>query len=173
MKQEVHTYLFLLDEGNIYRYQVKKKGVSLLKYKNDEKSRPFSGDFWEDWMCDAGFADGDKVDFAFLSDDNAFKFTGYKKFSFAEPTEYFNTGKIEQFMEDKLEYNNLSFEFNGREKEILKCKLGYKGPKKFYLSIPYPSDETLKYHKPSSEDEFNLGIFIQERAERMDKNCKT
>jgi len=169
----VHTYLFLLDDGNISRYQVNEKtGVySLLKYNNDEKSQPFSDHFWDDWIYDTSYIEGDEADFAFLSDDAGFKFTGHKKFLNLNSTKYFTTGKIRQFMKDNLEYYDLSFVFNGREIKIDNFKPEYKGPKKFYLSIPYPSnDETVNYPEPSNND-FSLGDYFKKVAQGWDENC--
>jgi hypothetical protein len=167
----VHAYLFFFFFLNIYRYQVKEFGYFLLTYKINEKSKHFSGNFWMEWEEYAGYLEGDKVDFAFLSDDIAFKFPGLEIYSFVNPTKYFNIGKIIKFMEEKLDYNDLSFEFNGREEKIIKCKLGYKGPKKFYLSIPYPFSETAEYQKPSNGDSV-LGDFFIKKAHEYENNYK-
>jgi hypothetical protein len=167
----VHTYLFLLDDGNIYRYQVKGEGYSLLTYKNNEKSQPFSDDFWKDWKEYASYIKDDKVDFAFLSDNSAFKFPDLEDFSFVNPTEYFNIGKITKFMEEELNYNDLSFIFNEREKKIIKeAKLGYKGPKKFYLTIPCPN-EAAEYQKPSGGD-IVLGDLFKKKVAEYESNYK-
>jgi hypothetical protein len=141
-----------------------------LKYNNDEHSKPFFDNFWPEWEVSAHYAKGDQVDFAFLSDDISFKFTGFERFSFVNPTEYFSIGKVKKFMEEKLNYNDLSFEYEEKEEKIPKCnKLVYKGPKKFYLNIPYPANKIIK--KPS-ERVYDLEDFFNEKVERYKNNYK-
>jgi hypothetical protein len=174
-QNRVHTYLFLVDERNIYRYEVRKNEIKktvdyiILKYKDNEKSQPFTDNFWAEWKENAGYIEGDKVDFAFLSDDMNFQFPSLEMFSFTNPTDYFNIEKIKQYMEEKIEYNDLSFVFNEREEKIIKCKLGYKGPKKFYLSIPYPSENIIE---KSSNGEYSLGTHIKKKAQEYENNYK-
>jgi len=187
MSKRTHAYIFLLDGGNIFRYQVDADKYEIVPYKNNEKFRPFSNTnvfwnvFWTEWKKYAGYSykKGDKVDFAFLSDDKDFKFQGYrKKFSLVDSTTL--TDKISRFMEKELDYNDLSFEFDGMEEPINKNESGCKkGPKKFYLSIACQSKDEAPEQLCQSEDETlppkqpSVGWILKKWAEsRKKKNRK-
>ena len=100
MKQ-TKVCLFLVDKGNIFRYKGSKgrdgeRGLTLLKYSNDESSRTYDENFWEYWKTDASYAKGDLVDFAFLFDDEtSLKPELPPEFSPVNPTEFFDRPLIE------------------------------------------------------------------------------
>ena len=164
-----HTYLFLVDKGNVFYYKGTGAGdFQSQRYSNDEKSRKFTDNFWSEWEKNAGYENDDKIDFAFLTDDENFEPKIPEAYLQIKPTEFFDQRIIMKFME-KLEYNDLSLVFNGKEEKILKKpELGYDGPKRFFLIIQYPDKITCK--KQISSDAYPLGAFFQDKTKAWGEN---
>jgi len=156
-----HTYLFLFANGMISCYQGIRESTSsffqLQRYSNDEISKRFTDaeNFWREWESNVGYLKNDNIDFAFLSDDENFDIGVPSEYSYLNPTDFFNKSIIKQFMKN-LEYNDLSFIYEGGEEKIVKKKeMGYNGPKKFFLNIRFPSEKIII--KQQSADEYTLG----------------
>ena len=131
----------------------------------------FSDDFWKEWETNADYIEGDNVDFAFLFDDDKYNLNIPKKYSPIKPSKFFKQKIITEFMQKYLEYNDLSFMYNGKEEKIIKERVyGYEGPKKFFLNIPYPADDNSKPKQTS--DKYTIGDFFKEEKDEWDENIK-
>jgi hypothetical protein len=134
----------------------------LLLYENDEKSRVFSDRFWEEWKRDAGYADGDSLDYAFISDETDFKLDVPPDYPVCAPTCFFNYAGVRAFMEKNLHYDNLSLSYLGKTDRI-KNVVSNNG-KCFFLTIPEPSEKNTKSHS-SFKDDSPLGAYFDDKKQ--------
>lgn len=174
---QTHPYLFLQDEGFVYRYKFRRNTeeesiYELFLYSNNERCKEYTDDFWNEWKDAVGFLDGDKVDFAFLSDNDQFRFVIPPDFSLCNPSQFFSHKRIRAFIEKNFNCK-ITLIYKGRKDTINSNDEKFSGQKVFYLDIPFPSGNFLNTSIPSidySFTEYSLGDFCAEEKEGWRKH---
>jgi hypothetical protein len=177
MSAETHICLFVFEGGVVSRYKItQKKGGELFfdprLYGNDEKSRVFSERFWEEWERDFGYAEGDSLDYAFISDETNVTLEVPSTYPVCAPTQFFNYARIRTFMESNLPYKNLSLSYLGNTERIK--NIASNNEKRFFLTIPQPSEhiQAHSFSKDSAPIGAPLGAYCYEERQRWSENSK-
>jgi hypothetical protein len=144
---ETHVCIFLFDDNGVFRYKITedkngKPFYKLLLYENDEKSRVFSQDFWKNWERDTGYAAGDYLDYAIVSDKQEANLEVPSGYQVCDPTKFFTPARIRAFMEQHVSYSKMTLSYCGKTVQIRnQPDMTSGGEKIFFLTIPNPAEQ--------------------------------
>lgn len=173
---EIHSYLFFMEQKQIYRYKYRAGDrFDLLTYSDNSKSKCFSSDsdFWKEWESASCYQPGDFVDFAFLSDQESWSIEIPEDYQVQNPTQFCTYQRIRDiFCKEVFKHPNIMLSFNGRDEQIFgRRTLNDDKMKELYLIIPYPTPDNKLPQK--NDGNYTVGDYAaekkRERQEKIDK----